>query len=67
MKTMTKMTIEEIKEYAKTLGYDEELDILDCDDYYEVSFGHEYTQMWVWYFDDLDGQSSDFDHLVWED
>lgn len=73
-------TFAEVVKYAQTLGYSQEdIEItricseydydLDCEVAwdYEVSFGHECTEMWVWTFEDLDGQAIDYDHVTWED
>lgn len=73
-------TFAEVVEYAQTLGYSEEdIEVVRvCSEYdydldretaweYEVSFGHDYTEMWVWTFEDLDGQAIDYDHVTWED
>lgn len=72
-------TLEEVYEYAERMGYtreqveieedysysyDDDLEILEG---YEVSFGHEYTEVWSWYFKDLEQPATDYDHLVWED
>lgn len=34
---------------------------------YEVSFGYEYTEAWVWTFEDLEATAIDYEHEVWED
>ena len=34
---------------------------------YEVSFGHEYTEVWEWVFDDLDSVAVEYEHYEWED
>ena len=73
-------TLEEVYEYAEQKGYGrEEVDIeRRCVEYdwdleqevaweYEVSFGHEYTQVWVWTFEDLEATAIDYEHVVWGD
>jgi hypothetical protein len=53
-------------EVEEFMGYDYDEDkefVLS----YTVSFGHEYTEMWVWQFDSLEEPAVDYDHLVWED
>lgn len=73
-------TLKEVKEFAATKGYtEEEIEIKKyCSEYdwdsdleiawdYEVSFGHEYTEVWSWTFEDLDGTAIDYEHMVWED
>lgn len=73
-------TFAEVVEYAQTLGYSkEDIEIVRvCTEYdydleretaweYEVSFGHEDTEVWLWTFEDLDEQAVDYEHLVWED
>ncbi len=72
-------SLEEVYEYAERLGYSrEDVEIVEQLGYdyeeehdilfgYEVSFGHEYTQMWVWQFDSLDAPAVDYSHIVWED
>jgi len=62
-------TLEEVYQYAEKMGYSREDVAIECydEDEYEVSFGHEYTEMWVWTFEDLDEQAIDYDHLTWED
>lgn len=72
-------TLEEVYKYAEEMGYfredveieadssydyDNDLEILEG---YEVSFGHEYTEMWSWYFEDLTQPATEYDHLTWED
>lgn len=72
-------TFEEVVKYAESLGYSRE-DIEIEEDYsyhyeddlevlegYEVSFGHECTEVWSWYFKDLAQPATEYDHLVWED
>lgn len=71
-------TLEEVYQYAEKMGYSRE-DVEIEEDYsyyeddlkvlegYEVSFGHEYTEMWSWYFEDLTQPATEYDHLVWED
>lgn len=73
-------TLEEVYEYAERMGYareDVEIERV-CVEYdwnqmkevawdYEVSFGHEGTEVWVWTFEDLEGVSVDYEHGVWED
>ena len=73
-------TLEEVYQYAEKMGYSQEdIEItricseydydLDCEVAwdYEVSFGHEYTEMWFWTFEDLTQPAIDYDHLTWED
>ena len=62
-------TLEEVYQYAEKMGYSREDVAIERydEDEYEVSFGHEYTEMWVWTFEDLDEQAIDYDHLTWED
>ena len=73
-------TFKEVVEYAKSLGYSrEDIEIKKvCVEYdydldkevgweYQVSFGHEYTEVWSWTFEDLDSEAIDYDHLIWED
>lgn len=73
-------TFEEVVKYAESLGYSrEDIEIKKvCIEYdydldeeigweYQVSFGHEYTEVWSWTFEDLDSEAIDYDHLIWED
>ena len=73
-------TLEQVYEYAERLGYGrEDVDVERvCVEYdydleqevaweYQVSFGHEYTEAWVWTFEDLAEPATDYNHLVWED
>lgn len=62
-------TLEEVYQYAEKMGYSREDVQIDCydEDEYEVSFGHEYTEMWIWDFEDLTQPAIDYDHLTWED
>lgn len=73
-------TLEEVYDYAVRMGYDREDVEVErmCVEYdydldhevaweYQVSFGHEGTEMWVWSFEDLDEQAYDYEHQVWED
>ena len=62
-------TLEEVYQYAEKMGYSREDVAIECydKDEYEVSFGHEYTEMWVWTFEDLIQPAIDYDHLTWED
>lgn len=73
-------TLEEVREFAVQMGYDREDVEVErmCVEYdydldqevaweYQVSFGHEGTEMWVWSFEDLEGQAYDYEHQVWED
>ena len=73
-------TLEEVYDYAERLGYArEDVEIRrECAEYdyeleeevdwqYEVSFGHEYTEVWFWVFDDLSEPARDYEHAVWED
>ena len=72
-------TLEEVYQYAEKKGftrehvdveevygydYDDDLEILEG---YDVSFGHECTETWSWYFEDLSQPAVDYDHEVWED
>lgn len=72
-------SLEEVYQYAERLGYDrEDVEVrqdfgYDYDkeeefpDGYEVSFGHEDSEMWVWEFDSLEEPAWDYEHIVWED
>jgi hypothetical protein len=72
-------TLEEVYQYAEKMGYSrEDVEILEDSSYdydndleilegYEVSFGHECTEMWSWYFEDLTQPATEYDHLTWED
>lgn len=72
-------TLEEVYQYAEKLGYSredveiEEIMGYDYDEekeffeYYVVSFGHEYTEVWAWYFDSLEETATDYDHDVCEE
>ena len=66
---MMNFTLEEVYQYAEKMGYSREDVAIECydEDEYEVSFGHEYTEVWSWDFEDLDGQAIDYDHVTWED
>jgi len=74
---MKEMTLAQVEELAKEYGYEVEVEKV-CVEYdwereeevkweYQVSFGHECTEEWVWMFEDLDGVSYDCDHVVWQD
>ena len=71
--------LEEVYQYAERLGYSRE-DVgveaqygYDDDtdqqylEGYEVCFGHEYSEIWSWFFEDLEQPAIDYDHLTWED
>ena len=73
-------TLEQVYEYAERLGYGREDVEVEryCSEYdwdleqevaweYQVSFGHECTEAWVWTFEDLEEQATDYEHMVWED
>lgn len=62
-------TLEEVYQYAEKMGYSREDVAVECydEDEYEVSFGHEYTEMWVWTFEDLTQPAVDYEHITWED
>lgn len=72
-------TLEEVYDYAESLGYTrEDVEITEDLGYdydtdtqfrlgYYVGFGHEYTETWTWYFEDLDQPSVEYDHDVEED
>ena len=63
-------TLPEVYDYAAKMGYtpdDVEITFHEEDGYYDVSFGHEYTEMWCWEFDALDAPAVAYDHMVWED
>jgi hypothetical protein len=61
-------TLEDVKEYAVKMGYEvEDIEIQEDGGEYEVSFGHEYTEVWVWTFDDLEDVATDYEHAVWDD
>ena len=72
-------TLEEVYKYAEQMGYSrEDVEIKEYYFYsyedgsktlegYEVFFGHECTEMWSWYFEDLTQPATDYDHLTWED
>ncbi len=72
-------TMEDIKEYAKKMGYaEEDIEIEEYDDYnyetgetkkwYDVSFGREWTETWTWYFcESLEGYAEDYFHEIVED
>ena len=72
-------TLEEVYAYAERLGYSsEKVGIKEQPGYdydnnidlvlgYEVSFGHEYTEVWVWEFEDLSQPAVDYEHIVWKD
>lgn len=62
-------TLAEIYEYAKKLGYSkDEVEIEEvCNDYYEVSFGHVFTEVWLWSFSSLEEVAFDYEHIVWCD
>lgn len=72
--------LEEVYDYAEEMGYSrEEVEVERvCVEYdydreeevaweYEVSFGHEDSEMWVWQFDDLSEPACAYDHVVCED
>lgn len=61
-------TLSEVYAYALQMGYTrEDVEIVDAGEYYDVSFGHEYTEMWCWEFDSLDAPAVYYEHMVWED
>lgn len=73
-------TLEQVYEYAERLGYErEDVEVEQyCSEYdydldqevaweYQVSFGHMYVEAWVWTFEDLEAQATDYEHIVWED
>lgn len=73
-------SLEEVYQYAESKGYSREDVSIErvCTEYdydldqevaweYEVSFGHEYSEMWSWSFESLDQVAWDYDHSVWED
>lgn len=61
-------TLPEVYAYALQMGYThEDVEVTDDEGYYEVSFGHEYTEMWCWEFESLDAPAVDYEHMVWED
>ena len=73
-KTFSYFTLAQIYEYAEKMGFaqkDVEISketFLDGSAEYVVSFGHEYTEQWIWTFEEsLDGQSVDYEHELWED
>lgn len=72
--------LEEVYDYAEQMGYSREDVEVErvCVEYdydleeevawgYEVSFGHEYSEVWSWEFEDLSQPAVDYDHSVWED
>jgi hypothetical protein len=60
--------MEDVRAYAVKMGYAaEDIEIEYSGDEYQVRFGHEYTEIWEWSFDDLKGLATDYDHIVWED
>jgi len=71
--------LEEVYQYAERMGYSREsVDVEPVYGYdydaeeeflegYDVSFGHEYSEAWSWFFEDLSQPAVDYDHLVWED
>lgn len=63
-------TLEEIYQFAEAQGYGRNQVLIDDafpDDYIIVSFGQEYAEEWVWFFESLDRPSVDYEHNVWED
>ena len=73
-------TLEEVYEMAERMGFSrEEVEVERyCCEYdyeaeqeigweYRVWFGHEYTEVWEWFFEDLEEASYDYEHQVWED
>ena len=62
-------TLEEVYQYAEKMGYSREDVAIECydEDEYEVCFGHEYSEIWTWDFEDLTQPAIDYDHLTWED
>lgn len=65
-------SLEEVYAYAEKMGYSREDVVIEDRSYddeveYEVSFGHEYTEEWLWTFEALDGVAIEYDHIVWED
>lgn len=54
----------EIKETVLDLDYEEDQEL---EWGYEVSFGHEYTEMWIWGFKNLEEPSVTYEHAVWDD
>ncbi len=77
---MEHFTLDQVYAYAEEQGYtraDVAVERVCCawsEDYeqelawqYEVSFGHEYTEVWEWTFDELDGTAVEYEHYEWED
>ena len=72
-------TLEDVYAYAEAQGYKKESVgiekyCVECDEFdneiaweYEVSFGHEYTEYWVWTFEDLSKTATDYYHEIVED
>ena len=72
-------TLEEVYAYAEKMGYDrndveieksfgydydKEEDVFEG---YDVSFGHEGTKIWSWFFEDLENPAIDYECSTWED
>ena len=77
MKEFHYFTLEEVYEYAERLGYTRDDVVIErqCCEYdwdldkevawdYEVSFGHEYTELWVWTFENLEQPATDYEHVI---
>ena len=61
-------TFEEVVAYAESLGYTRDcIEVKKYDSEYEVSFGHEYTEIWSWTFENLNEKAVDYEHITWED
>ena len=62
-------TLEDVYQYAEKMGYTRE-DVTIGEEIYgtiDVDFGSEYTEVWTWTFETLDGYAIDYDHIVWGD
>lgn len=63
-------TLPEVYDYAAKMGYskeDVEIQFSEYDEVWEVSFGHEYTEVWFWEFESLDAPATWYEHQEWED
>lgn len=61
-------SLEEVYAYAEKMGFSREQVGIEeySDDYgveYEVSFGYEYGDRWIWTFESLDGVAIEYDHF----
>lgn len=60
--------LEEVYEYAEQMGYSrDDVEVEYDGSEYEVSFGVDCSEVWVWEFEDLSMPAVDYEHCVWGD